>query len=76
MSGHSGVFRRENGRILFHTLRDAGKLDPEIIEVPEPESFNQANESGGLRHVESLEEVCEIAMHAADETKKFLGTPA
>ena len=68
------VYEVCGNRLRFPTLRDVGNIDAKTVDLPtSPEPFGQANESGGMRRVSSLEEVCEIASEAAARTKRRFG---
>ena len=67
------IFRIEGDRITFPTLVDVSTYREEPVDLAAPEPFSQSNEPGGLRSVQSLDEVCEIAQRAATDTKRLFG---
>ena len=72
MVSAEGVIRISEERVEFPTLVDVSSLESKPVSLPVPGSFGQPNEFGGLRHVRSLDEVCEIARRAAVETESLL----
>ena len=65
------IYRKEGDRITFPTLVDVSTFREGPIDLAAAEPFGQPNESGGLRPVQSLDEVCEIARKAAVSTKRL-----
>ena len=68
MPSNQPVYREEGGRLLFPTLRNISGLEAGEVSLAAPKSFGQPNEHGGLRSVNSLDEVCALASEASQET--------
>ena len=73
MERDPSVFTIAEDIITFHYLTDIGALNgqPQPVELPASNFFEQGNEPSGLRSIESLEDVCTIAREAAAETKRL-----
>lgn len=68
------VYEVRGNRLHFPTLRDVGNTHTEAVDLQAPpEPFGQPDESGGMRRVSSMDEVCEIASGAAARTKRRFG---
>lgn len=68
------VFQIEDDRIYFPTLTDVSSLEEKPINFPAPAPFSQKNEPGGLRPVQSLDEVDSIAQNSAEMLKALIST--
>ena len=74
MANLEKIIRISGDRVEFLNLVDVSSLESRPVSLPVPGPFGQLNEFGGLRHVGSLDEVCEIARQAAVETGNLLKT--
>ena len=70
------VIDGERKRTIFPSLNNVSGIDEKPVEMASSsEPFGQRNESGGLRKVESLDEVCEIARGAAEDVRRLFRLP-
>ena len=71
MSEPRRSFRIDGDKIVFTTLKDVSGMTREDIALEMPNPFGQPNERGSLRPVETLNEISDLARHAAKATKEL-----